>query len=438
MQFLLGIWTTLTAQPLLDGIITLLQVLLGVVVALSFAPVLIWLERKGSAYIQDRPGPNRAAVGPLRLFGLLHVVADAIKLFTKEDVEPAGAKRLFYWLAPMIVVAIGFTNFSIVPWFGAMDFRPWGGPFIHGAAFDIDAGLLWFFAVASLTVYGVIFAGWSSNSKYSLLGAMRASAAVLSYEIPLGLSVVGALMLYGTANLGQIVQWQGTHSWGIFYQPLGFILFIVCAFAEINRVPFDLAESESELVAGYHTEYTGMKFGMFFLAEYLALVVSACMLTTLFLGGWQVPFMSTAFLAEHAQVILAWSFGITFAATLAITAVLLTHWQAGLGAWGDWRDHEPAILAFLVLGGGVTALALLFGVMAVELPAWFGVAFAGVAQFHMFLAKVGFICWVFVWVRWTLPRFRYDQVMNLGWRSLLPLALANILVTGVAITVLNP
>lgn len=435
---LMSIWTFLTTEPVLGGLITVLQVLLGVGVALSIAPLLIWLERKGSAYIQDRPGPERAAVGPLRMAGLLHVVADAVKLFTKEDIEPAGAKRFFYFLAPMIVVAIGFTNFSIVPWFGAMDFRPWGGPFIHGAAFDIDAGLLWFFAVASLTVYGVIFAGWSSNSKYSLLGAMRASAAVLSYEIPLGLSVVGAMMLYGTANLGQIVAWQGTHTWGVFYQPLGFILFIVCAFAEINRVPFDLAESESELVAGYHTEYTGMKFGMFFLAEYLALTVSACMLVTLFLGGWQVPFMNSGFLATHAKEILAWSFGIAFTGALAATAVLLNKWAHELGRWGDWRDHEWAILALLVLGGGVTALALLFGVLAVELPAWAGVAFAGLAQFGAFMAKVGFICWVFVWVRWTLPRFRYDQVMNLGWRSLLPLALANILVTGVAITVLNP
>lgn len=435
---LLGLWTFLTTEPVLSSLITILQVLLGVVVALSFAPLLIWLERKGSAYIQDRPGPERAAVGPLRMAGLLHVVADAIKLFTKEDIEPEGAKRLFYFLAPMIVVAIGFTNFSIVPWFGAMDFRPWGGPLIRGAAFDIDAGLLWFFAVASLTVYGVIFAGWASNSKYSLLGAMRASAAVLSYEIPLGLSVVGALMLYGTANLGQIVAWQGAHTWGVVYQPLGFILFIVCAFAEINRVPFDLAESESELVAGYHTEYTGMKFGMFFLAEYLALVVSACMLTTLFLGGWQVPFMSSAFLAEHAKLILAWTFGLGFTACLAATAVLLNKWAAELGRWGDWRDHEWAILAFLILGAGVTALGLLFGVLAADLPGWFGVAFAGLAQFGIFLAKVGLICWVFVWVRWTLPRFRYDQVMDLGWRSLLPLALANILVTGVAITVLNP
>jgi NADH-quinone oxidoreductase subunit H len=338
----------------------------------------------------------------------------------------------------MIVVAVGFTTVMCVPFFNSVDLRPWGGPRISGAVIDIDPGILWFFAVASLTVYGIIFAGWSSGNKYSLLGAMRASAAVLSYEIPMGLSVIGPLMMYNSVNLTTISEWQGHNYWGIVYQPLAAIIFTVCGFAETNRVPFDLAESESELVAGYHTEYSSMKFGMFFLGEYVAMVVSSCLIVTLFLGGYQVPFLPTEALIANAKPILEWSLGIAFAVGLALTAILLVNFASNVGRWKDWRDYESLILAILVVGGAVTALGGLFLVMAIQLPAWFGVAFAGLAQFGMFTAKLLFLCWVFVWVRWTLPRFRYDQVMNLGWRSLLPLALVNILITGVLIFAVMP
>jgi NADH-quinone oxidoreductase subunit H len=421
-----------------DWLIVPVHALVIVLIALQMVPLLVWLERKASAYIQDRPGPERAAVGPFRLAGLFHLIADAIKMLTKEDIIPAGANRFYYLLAPMIVVAVGFTTIMIVPFFGTVDLRSFGGPRISGAVIDIDPGILWFFAVASLTVYGIIFAGWSSGNKYSLLGSMRASAAVLSYEIPMGLAVIGPLMMYNSVSLGHISEWQGHHWWGIVYQPLAAIIFTVCAFAETNRVPFDLAESESELVAGYHTEYSSMKFGMFFLGEYVAMVVSSCLIVTLFLGGYQVPFLPTEVLAANAKLILEWSLGIAFAVGLALTAIALVNFGSNVGRWKDWRDYEALIIAILILGGAVTALGLLFVVMAVPLPAWFGVAFAGLAQFGMFVAKLLLLCWVFVWVRWTLPRFRYDQVMNLGWRSLLPLALVNILLTGVVISVLMP
>ena len=427
-------------QHWLDPAIIIARNLLIVVVVLNIVPLLVWLERKGASYIQDRPGPERAAIGPLRVFGMLHVLADALKLIAKEDIIPDKANRFYYLAAPVIVVAIVMTTVAIIPFWDNIDFTRVGlsgWPVIGGQLLDIDAGILWFFAIASLTVYGIIIAGWSSNNKFSLLGAMRASAAVLSYEIPLGLSVIGALMIYGTVSLPEIVRWQGLHTWGIFLQPLGALIFIVCAFAETNRTPFDLAESESELVAGYHTEYSAMKFGMFFLAEYAAMVVSSCLFVTLFLGGWQVPFLTTSELIAAAEPLVIYSLGAAFFVSLILTAMFLVHFSANAGRWKDWRDLEPAIFAVLILGGGLTAFGAMFFLIAIEPPLWFGPVFAALAQFGIFLAKVLLLCWVFVWVRWTLPRFRYDQVMNLGWRSLLPLALVNILLTGLAITVLN-
>lgn len=424
-----------------DYAIVIVRNILIIGILLQVVPLLIWLERKGAAYIQDRPGPERAAVGPFRLWGLIHVVADAAKLFVKEDIIPSTANRFYYLAAPAIVVGIAFLTICIVPFFDAVDFTRVGlsgWPLIGGQVLNIDPGLLWFFAIASLTVYGIIFAGWSSNNKYSLLGAMRASAAVLSYEIPMGLSVIGALMIYGTVSLNEIVRWQGVHAWGIFLQPIGALIFLVCAFAETNRVPFDLAESESELVAGYHTEYSSMKFGMFFLAEYGAIMVSSSLFATLFLGGWQVPFLRTEDLIAAARPLTLWILGLSFGGGLMLTAVFLVNFTYEIGRWKDWRDLESLLLGLLVLGGAVTALGVMFFVMAIDLPTWYGPIFAAVLQLHFFMAKALFMCWVFVWVRWTLPRFRYDQVMNLGWRTLLPLALVNILLTGLAITVLNP
>ena len=415
--------------------------ILIVAIILGIAPMLVWLERRGSGIIQDRPGPERAHIGPFRLYGLIHPLADGIKLISKEFIIPKRANRFFFLIAPIIVLGIPLITMAIVPWWDNIVMPD--GRVIAGQVINVNPGLLWFFAIVSLSVYGVIFAGWSSNSKYSLLGAMRASAAVLSYEIPMGLAVIGALMAYGTINLPEIVQLQSGEwfgiipKWGVFHQPLGALIFLICAFAETNRAPFDMAEAESELVAGYHTEYSGMGFGIFLFSEYAAIMVSSGILITLYLGGWQVPWLSTQELITHAQVIMQWSLGIAFALSLVLTAVLLTQFTGGLGTWKDWRDYEPLILALLVLGGGVTALLAMFGLMAFTLPEWVGPIFAAVAQFGAFIAKLLFLCWVFVWVRWTLPRFRYDQLMNLGWRTLLPLALINILLTGILITVLK-
>jgi NADH-quinone oxidoreductase subunit H len=314
---------------------------------------------------------------------------------------------------------------------------------VRGLMLNLDPGILWFFAIVSLTVYGVIFAGWSSNNKFSLLGSMRASAAVLSYEIPMGLAAISAIMTYGTVNLltmahmQQGTWWGWLPKWGIFLQPLAAIIFLVCSFAETNRVPFDIAEAESELIAGYHTEYSSMKWGMFMFSEYAAMIVSSGIFVTLFLGGFNIPWLDTATLIANAQLVTEWSLAVVFLVTLVLFVFFLNKFQQEIGRWKDIRDYEGLILGVLTIGGGVTALLVMFILMAFKLPVWYGPVFAGVAQFGFFIAKILFMCWIFVWVRWTVPRFRYDQLMNLGWKSLLPLALANILLTGILITVLK-
>jgi NADH-quinone oxidoreductase subunit H len=288
------------------------------------------------ARFQTRIGPNR--VGPA---GLLQVVADAIKLITKEEVFPAQANRTLFLIAPLLSLIPALLIMAVIP-FG--DKLTLFGKSVDLIISDLNVGILFVFAVTSLGVYGIVMAGWSSNSKYSLLGALRSTAQMISYEVSYGLSIMGVLMMAGTFNLMEIVRSQaGFFDWFIFKQPIGFLIFSVCGIAETNRAPFDLAEAESELVAGYHTEYSSMKFGMFFMAEYAHMLNVSAIVTTLFLGGWQGPLL-------------------------------------------------PPVVWFLI--------------------------------------KVSLFLFGYIWLRATLPRFRYDQLMNFGWKFLLPLALLNIFVTG--------
>lgn len=426
----------------LDTTLTIIRSLMGVLLILGIAPLVIWMERKVSAWMQDRPGPERAAIGPFRLIGIPHVVADAIKMLTKETFVPSHANKFYHYLAPSIIVVVAFTTISVMPLFDDVSYQ---GFRLGGTILDLDVGILWFLAVVSLAVYGVIFAGWSSYNKFALLGAMRASSAVLSYEIPMGLALIATIMQYGTISLPKMVQAQsGTllwvlPKWGVFMQPVAALIFTVCAFAEANRHPFEMSEGEAELVAGYHTEYSGMKFAMFMLGEYGAIVTSSGIIASLYFGGWQVPYVDTQALIANAIPATQWILGLTFGLTLVLAVLGVSAFGQHFGRWKDMRDYEPLILAFLVLGGGLTALLLLFVTFYLQsnglFPGWYGNAFAAVVQFHALLAKVLFFCAFFVIVRWTVPRFRYDQVMNLGWRTLLPLALANILVTGLVVTV---
>ncbi len=347
-------------------------VLAGIVffTVLNFAGLHTWAERKQSALIQDRIGANRADIFGFRLLGLFHGLADAIKLFTKEDIVPSGADRTLHTLAPFFSVFFALVAFAAIP-FG--DTLILGDRVIELQVAKIDVALLYIFAMLSLGVYGVILAGLASRSNYAILGALRATAQMISYEIALGASIVGVVMVYGTMDLAELVRAQGRMIggwipfWGIVAQPVAFVVFLTAALAETKRLPFDMPEGESEII-GYFVEYSGMKFGMFFLTDFLETIMVASLTTTLFFGGWQVPFLMPD--------------GFHF-------------------PWGG---------EFLVSNWVYVLL--------------------GVSSFSI---KVVIFCWVFMQLRWTLPRFRYDQLMKLGWRGLFPIAVVNIVVTAVVL-----
>jgi NADH-quinone oxidoreductase subunit H len=333
-------------ETLIKGIVLMTIILLG-------AATSVYMERKVSAFIQNRLGPNR--VGP---FGLLQPFADVMKLFMKEDIVPDAADKRFHRLAPIISIGVAISVYAVIP---LAHYIQIGGKIIYmGVAPNLNIGILFILAMTSVGVYGITLAGWSSNNKYSLLGALRSSAQMISYELSMGLSLLGVILIAGSFSLTDIVLGQKGFYWNVLLQPLGFIIFFISSFAEANRTPFDLPEAEPELVGGYNTEYTGMKFGMFYLSEYANMATSSAIITILYLGGWQLPF----------------SFG---------------------------------------LPTGSIQLAL--------------------AQFIFFLMKILILIFFFIWVRWTVPRFRYDQLMNLGWKVLLPLSILNVILTGIGVLI---
>ena len=340
--------------------ISLIQIVV-VVGALLLAVVNVgYMERRISAFIQNRIGPNR--VGP---FGFLQMPADVVKLLLKEDIVPKNATKGLHDLAPIISIAVALSTFAVIPFGDTIELF---GMKIKLLIADVNVGILFLLAITSLGVYGITLAGWSSNNKYSLLGGLRSAAQLISYELSMGISIIGVLMIAETLRLDQIVHKQTEYFWGwfpawnIFLQPVAFVIFLVTAFAETNRLPFDLPEAEPELVGGYHTEYTGLKWGMFMMAEYANLITASAVITTLFLGGWHFPYVET--------------FG--------------------------------------------------FSPFAVSL-----------LQILAFCFKVSLVILFFIVIRWTIPRFRYDQLMNLGWKVLLPLSLVNVLVTGLIMLLLS-
>jgi NADH-quinone oxidoreductase subunit H len=404
-------------------------------IELSMIPVLVWLERKGSAFMQDRTGPNRAAILGIRLGGVIHTIADVLKLVFKEDVTPRQVNRFYYTLAPMIAMGVALLTFGVIP---IADDLPVRGALLHWQVLKIDAGLLWIFAIASLGVLAIIFAGWASNNHYAILGGLRSSAQMVSYELALGLSAIGIVMVFGTLDLNGIVQQQGgllfgfLPKWGIVVQPLAGILFIVAAVAECNRTPFDLPEGESEII-GYHVEYSSLKFALFFMAEYVSIVVMAGLTATLFFGGWQIPWLPTSAIEEHAGLVAPIVLAGTAAVTLVLT-ILSLRWSTRLKRlYEDARRNEGAFWAVVL---GLVTLAAAAGALYTFTHPLTGIGaavFARLLQFGAFMGKVVFFSFAFIWVRWTLPRFRYDQLMNLGWKNLLPLALANVAVTGIVL-----
>ena len=333
-------------MTLLDWTILVLRVALPALILPAIVTPLVWVERRVAAFIQDRPGPNR--VGP---FGLLQSPADILKLFMKEEVVPTSVDRLLFFLAPGLAVFAALSTFAVIPYGSSITIHGEEVPLI-GA--NVSIGLLYVFAITSISVYAIVLAGWSSNNKFSLMGGIRSSAQIISYELAMTSAAAGVILAAGSFRLNDVVgmqagTWVGfVPRWNVLVQPLGFLIFFVSAFAETNRLPFDLPEAEAELVAGYHTEYSAMHFGSYFLAEYINVIVASAMTTTLYFGGWSLP-----------------------------------------------GFHPSGIL------GAVASIAI-------------------------FAAKTAFFVLIFIWVRWTLPRFRYDQLMTLGWKTLLPLSLVNL------------
>ena len=335
------------------GTMLIFKILLAsavLVMSLVVAMYSTLIERKMAGFFQDRFGPDRA--GP---WGLLQPLADGIKLFFKEEFMPNTADKFLYILGPSLTMLIACLTSAVIPW----------GPdiVINGQVFslqmaDVNIGILYIFAIVSIGVYGIMIGGWASNNKYALLGAVRASSQMISYELAMSLSIITIVMMSGSLSMRDIVNQQQGFNWNIWYQPLGFIIFLICAFAETNRSPFDLPECETELVGGYHTEYSSMKLGFYLFSEYINMFISGAVMATLFLGGYHFPFIDKLGLSPNAF----------------------------------------AFVSFLVL-----------------------------------FAKITFFGFIFMWVRWTLPRFRYDQLMRLGWKALIPLAILNVLITGVVI-----
>jgi len=410
-------------------------------IPLQFIPFFIWLERKGSAIIQDRIGPNRAEILGFRLFGMIHNLADVVKLMTKEGIVPANANRFYYLLAPLWSMTLCLVPLSVIP---LAHSAPILGHEVYFQVARLDVGILFVLAVTSLGVFGIMMGGWASNNKFSLMGGLRSSAQMISYELSMGLAIVGVLMVYGTVRAEGIVEGQGNligffgqtlplPGWGVFLQPVGFLIFLVASFAETNRSPFDLAEGESELVAGYHVEYSAMKFALFFMAEYSNMVVAAFLVSTLYFGGYQVPYASTEALSRHPGGVLAvLCLGILGIGSLA--GVLLYKKASQQKAlYTGMRKWEPYLLS---AAGFVAAAAAAGGFLLFfnnPFPEWAPPVLTALLQALCLLTKVLFFCWFFVWVRWSMPRFRYDQLMKLGWKLMLPLALLNLLVTGIVI-----
>jgi NADH-quinone oxidoreductase subunit H len=394
---------------------TVIKIAVMVGFVFNVAGLLTWYDRRGGAMMQDRIGPNRATLKigkyELRIAGLLHTAADGVKFFTKEDFMPPKADKLLFSLAPMLAMIPVLVLLAVIPFGDTISidllwknvcFKDGGGPAmlpVNGVcqagysmsvvfpaaqrfgismsspAVDLvvsslNVGVLFVFAMAGQGIVGAAIAGWSSDNKFSLMGAIRAASQMVSYEVTMGLTLIGCLMVYGTVRLDEMARWQGDNAWGIFVQPVAFFLFFTAAIAESKRIPFDLPEAESELVSGYFTEYSGMKFGMFYFAEYMEVVSSSMLLVTIFLGGWQLPFL-------HRD-----GLHIAFGDTVLLATKLPHIW------------------------------VIIFGVVA-------------------FFGKTLFLCWIQAFVRWSLPRFRYDQLMKLGWTVLLPASLANIFATGV-------
>jgi len=420
-------------------IIIIVNILLAVVLAVALTPLWVWWERRIAGFIQDRSGPNRNSIGFIRLGGLVQPIADMLKLIFKEDFTPSHVKhRFFFTIAPVIVFLCSFLTFAVIPFADVLIIDDKAHIM---QAVPMELGILWFLAFAGLSVYGIILGGYASSNKYGLLGSIRASSQVISYEAAMGLSLISIIISYGTIHLTDMVNAQaGTYlgiipMWGVFIQPIAAIIFIVCSFAETNRAPFDLAEGESEIVAGYHTEYSAMKFGLFQVGEYAAMSASSALIVTLFFGGYQIPWMDTHTIQANINYVM-----LAIIVLLPVQIYIFTKWMKknnkAIGK-DTSREKETKVLTiiFWTICMGIIALLVVFLVNGLGTN---GVnIITAVLQVATFMVKFFMMAFVYMWVRWTVLRFRYDQLQMLGWKVLIPLALLNIVITAIFVVIGN-
>lgn len=416
---------------------------LATLLALLTIPVLVWLERRVASLIQDRIGPNRTNIAGFRLGGLVQSFADVVKLMLKEEYYPSHIKmgRWLFMFAPVITFVAALLAFMVIPFADTLHIN---GEALRIQALPIDFGVFWYLAIGAIGVLGVIFGGWLSHNKYALLGAVRAGSMVISYELPLGLSILSFIITYDTIDFNAMVSWQsGTFfailpSWGILVQPLASIILIVALFAETNRNPFTVAEGESEIVAGYMTEHTAMKFAMYFMGEYIAMNTASAVIITVIFGGYQLPFISTQMLLDNF---------FNFAIYMMILTPII------IGIFIRWMRKNNKVRPSVSTDGGRTFETKVFTIVLIIMTlliegiliylAFFSDSLMDktvsitIFQVAIFIIKLMLFNLFFIIIRWTLPRFRYDQVQYLGWHYLLPLALLNLFITAIVVVGVN-
>jgi NADH-quinone oxidoreductase subunit H len=412
---------------------------LGTLLALTMIPVLVWLERRGAGLIQDRLGPNRTNIFGFRLGGLVQSFADVIKLVLKEEYYPSHIKegKWLLMIAPMITFVFAFLAFMVIPF---ADTIVIGGETLRVQPLPVEYGVLWFLAIGAVGVIGIMFGGWLSHNKYSLLGSARGGSMMISYELPLGLSVIALVVTYNTIDFNAMVQWQsGTvlgflPAWGVIVQPLAAVILVIALFAETNRNPFTVSEGESEIVAGYMTEYSAMKFAMYFMGEYVAMNTASAVIITMLFGGYQLPYVSTETLLTHFDY-FAWA----LMAVLPLVTFVVVKWMLKNNrvrptvSTDGGRVFEAKVLSIVLIGMTVVIEGILFYIAALPEGALATQIAVTLFQIAVFVFKLMLFNLFFIIIRWTLPRFRYDQVQHLGWYYLLPLSLLNLLITAVVI-----
>ena len=420
-------------------LIAVMSFALGALLALLTIPVLVWLERRIASLVQDRLGPNRTNIFGFRLGGVVQSFADVVKLLLKEEYYPSHIKtgRWLFMLAPVITFSAALLAFMAIPFADTLHID---GEALRVQALPIDYGVFWYLAIGAIGVLGVIFGGWLSHNKYALLGASRAGSMVISYELPLGLSILSFIITYNTIDFNAMVQWQsGTFfaflpAWGILVQPLASIVLIIALFAETNRNPFTVAEGESEIVAGFMTEHTAMKFAMYFMGEYVAMNTASAVIITMIFGGYQLPWISTEMMLQNFS-----TFGVSLMITIPVIVALLIRWMRKNNtvrktvSTDGGRNFETKVLTIVLI-----AMTVLIEVILLYLAFFAGSDLANsiavmLFQIVVFVVKLMMFNIFFILIRWTVPRFRYDQVQHLGWYYLLPISLVNLFITALVV-----